>query len=135
MVLPVAFSLLDSEFNDFLFAEIGTSENGMALSTVSALTQLGVDPWEEAAQLSKLSRGGAAQRMTQSLSRLASARAASPDIAKTAMELVQRLPAFQSRNAARLAPPDRSQRSWSRAVTAALAIGFVALAAAIYAFN
>jgi hypothetical protein len=134
MALPVAFSLLNSEFNEFLFAEIGTAENGMALSTVSALTQLGVDPWEEAAQLSKLPRGAAAQRMTQSLSRLASARAASPDIAKTAMELVQRLPAFQSRATAGPPSSGRVARSWPRAVTAALAIAFLALAAAIYAF-
>jgi len=57
MALPVAFSLLQIGIQtNSSFAEIGTAENGMALSTVSALTQLGLDPWEEAAQLSKLPR-------------------------------------------------------------------------------
>ena len=135
MALPVAFSLLQSEFNDFLFAEIGAAENGMALSTVSALTQLDLDPWNEAAQLSKLPRAAAALRLTEALSRLPGARAASSDLAETAMALVLRLPAFRPRSGTVAPPPGRSARSRWRTVTAALAIGFLALAAAIYAFT
>jgi hypothetical protein len=48
------YSLLDSEFNDFLFAPIGEEGNEMLLSVLSALARLGVDPWQEAARLSQL---------------------------------------------------------------------------------
>jgi hypothetical protein len=52
MALPARFSLLHSDLNDFLFAPVGEEQNGVTLSVVSALTRLGVDPWEEAARLS-----------------------------------------------------------------------------------
>jgi hypothetical protein len=56
MALPVPFSLLHSDLNDFLFASIGEEQNGVTLSVVSALTRLGVDPWEEAARLTPCPR-------------------------------------------------------------------------------
>ena len=56
MALPVPFSLLHSDLNDFLFAAIGEEQNGVTLSVVSALTQLGVGPWEEAARLTPCPR-------------------------------------------------------------------------------
>jgi hypothetical protein len=43
-----------SEFNDFLYATVGEDKNGMALTVLSALARQNVDPWEEAAGLSRL---------------------------------------------------------------------------------
>jgi hypothetical protein len=37
MALPANFSLLDSELNDFLFAQLGEEENGLSLTVLSAL--------------------------------------------------------------------------------------------------
>ena len=54
MALPPAFSLLHSEFNEFLYAPVGEEANGVALTVISALTRLDIDPWEEAARLSEL---------------------------------------------------------------------------------
>lgn len=64
MALPPAFSLLHSEFNEFLYAPIGEEPNGVALSVISALTRLGIDPWEEAARLSELREDIAIQMLT-----------------------------------------------------------------------
>jgi hypothetical protein len=37
MTLPVRFSLLHSDLNDFLLASVGEEQNGVTLSVVSAL--------------------------------------------------------------------------------------------------
>jgi hypothetical protein len=63
MALPANFSLLHSELNDFLFAELGEEENGLPLSVLSALTRLGADPWAEGARLSELPRDAAARAL------------------------------------------------------------------------
>src|SRR5438874_9483049 len=60
MALPERFSLLHSELNAFLFASIGTEENGAPLSVLSGLTRLGIDPWAEGARLAKLPKEAAA---------------------------------------------------------------------------
>ena len=70
MALPVRFSLLHSDLNDFLFASIGEEQNGVTLSVVSALTRLGVDPWEEAARLTPLPKARAAETLAKLIARL-----------------------------------------------------------------
>ena len=57
MTLSARFSLLHSDLNDFLFAAVGDEPNGMPLSVISALTRLGVDPWDEAARLGSFAEG------------------------------------------------------------------------------
>jgi hypothetical protein len=56
-----------SAFGDFLYATIGDDSNGMALTVLSALARQDVDPWQEAADLSRLPRGSAIQRITSRL--------------------------------------------------------------------
>ena len=55
---------LGSEFDSFLFAPVGDESNGMALSVLSALARMGVDPWREAADLARMPRAAANQRLT-----------------------------------------------------------------------
>ena len=57
MTLPTQFSLLDSEFNEFLFATVGEERIGVPLSVLSAFARLGLDPWVEAVD----SRSGSAR--------------------------------------------------------------------------
>ncbi len=45
MTLRPQFSLINSEFNEFLFASVGMEKTGIELTVLSALTRLGVDPW------------------------------------------------------------------------------------------
>jgi hypothetical protein len=64
MALPAEFSLLHSELNDFLYAQMGEEEeSGAPLSVLSALTRLGADPWAEGARLSGLPRDAAARAL------------------------------------------------------------------------
>ena len=59
-MLRPEYSLGHSEYNPFLFAAIGEDKAGMPLTVLTALTRLGIDPWQEAGRLSGLSRESAA---------------------------------------------------------------------------
>jgi hypothetical protein len=54
-----AFALPHSNMNSFLFADIGTEREGMTLSVLSALSRLGIDPWQKAEHLARLPRAAA----------------------------------------------------------------------------
>jgi hypothetical protein len=92
VTLRPAFSLINSEFNDFLFASIGDEKNGMPLSVMSALTRLDVDPWEQAAQLSALPRGLAASTLAPMIARLPTGNWGASDAKSIATRLVRLLP-------------------------------------------
>ena len=68
--LPSAFSLLNSEFNDFLFAPVGNDEDHRTLSVLSALTSAGLDPWQQAARLRLSPRGAAIEALASTLAAL-----------------------------------------------------------------
>jgi hypothetical protein len=70
MALPAEFSLLDSEFGNFLFATVGEERMGVPLSVLSALTRLGLDPWLEAARLSDLPKDFAIATLSGMIARL-----------------------------------------------------------------
>jgi hypothetical protein len=57
-------------FDDFLFAPIAEGENGMPLSVLSALARLGVDPWLEAVDLSRLPSEAATRRLAAFIAEL-----------------------------------------------------------------
>jgi len=59
----------DSIYEEFLFTEIGEQENGMPLSMVSALTRLGLDPWDEARRLAALPAAAAAAAVSDLIKR------------------------------------------------------------------
>jgi hypothetical protein len=70
MTLSARFSLLHSDLNDFLYASVGDERNGMQLSVLSALTRLGVDPWDEAARLAAFPKALAAEALAPMIARL-----------------------------------------------------------------
>jgi hypothetical protein len=92
MTPAVATFFVSAEFNDFLYAPIGAEENTMALSVLSALSRLNVDPWAEAAQLSALPKNIAAQRLVSLIARLPGGRWAQADCAPIANRLTELLP-------------------------------------------
>jgi hypothetical protein len=53
-----------SDFDAFVFATVGEDKNGMLLSVLSALARQNVDPWQEAAELARLPREIATQKLT-----------------------------------------------------------------------
>src|SRR5690348_17851602 len=91
MALRPQFSLIHSEFNEFLFAPVGEEEHG-PLTVLSALTRLGIDPWREAARLSDLPRAAAAQALAAIIAALPEGDWKMTDSSAIADRLVQRLP-------------------------------------------
>src|SRR5437899_7886457 len=57
-------------FDEFLFAVIREETNGTPLSMISALTRLGLEPWQEAARLAALPAAAAAEALATLLGRL-----------------------------------------------------------------
>jgi len=119
-----------TNFDAFLQAEIGDDGNGMLLSVLSALARSGLDPWHEAAELAKLPREAAVQK-------LASVIAALPQTAPTKLDagaIAARLVGLLSRGATSASAPANSAFSSLRAIKrpSALAI-FAALLALMLA--
>jgi hypothetical protein len=98
-----------SEFDPFLYAPVGEERNGMLLSVLSALARLDVDPWHEAATLTKMPAQDATLRLTSLLSSLPSD-AASRLAPSTVLRLIALLPKEPLR--------DRGLRETSVSVTA-----------------
>jgi len=87
-----ATSNLSASFNDFLFATVCEERNGMPLSVISALARLDLDPWVEAAELSRMPQEGAGRRLTSLLAGVVNDPPAQPDHATISARLVALLP-------------------------------------------
>lgn len=81
-----------SEFDEFLYAQIGEEHNGMLLSVLSALARLNVDPWDEAARLAHLPRDAARCFLTALIAALPDGPSARTDPAAVAERLIALLP-------------------------------------------
>lgn len=103
VTLRAPYTLINSDFNPFLFAPIGEEGNGMMLSVVSALARLEIDPWEEAARLASLPKEAAATALDHLIGRLPRGLWARSDIPAIAASLIELLP----RNA-RAAQPEHA---------------------------
>jgi hypothetical protein len=68
MVRPASLQMLPSAYDDFLYASVGESTNGALLTVLSVLARQNVDPWEEAADLTRLPHDTAARRLTAMIS-------------------------------------------------------------------
>jgi hypothetical protein len=88
---------LRTDYDAFLFAPIGEDTSGMPLTLLSVLARLGIDPWEEAADLAQLPLEPALQRLCSRLEAMPAGRPASAadtvDIATRLMALLHRAPA------------------------------------------
>lgn len=67
-------------------------QNGMQLSLLSALTRLGLDPWDEAARLSRLPRIAQARALAEVLGKLPSGDWEAAELDEVASNLVRKLP-------------------------------------------
>lgn len=70
MVLRPLFAPLRPDLDPFLFAVVREERDGIPLSTISALAQLGLDPWDEAGRLASLAKRDAFEQLTGLLLRL-----------------------------------------------------------------
>ena len=90
---------LRTDFDAFLLAPIGEDANGLPLNLLTIFARLGVDPWEEAADLAALPMEPAMQRLANRLEASPNA-PASPD---DTVSMVTRLIALLHR-----APPPKA---------------------------
>ena len=100
-----AFALKNSGLNTFLFADVGTEQNGSPLTVLSVLGRLGKDPWAQAAEWAKMPSAARIDGLTYSIAQmplspgdLADARVTAgrlvlllPQLAGTATETVRRV--------------------------------------------
>ena len=59
--------MLRKDFDEFLFSPVGHESDGTPVTLLTVLARLGVDPWQEAADLALLSREPAMQRLASRL--------------------------------------------------------------------
>jgi len=131
MTLRPQFSLIHSEFNEFLFASVGVEKSGIELTVLSALTRLGVDPWGEAARLSDLPTEAAARALAAAIAALPEGEWKGSDSWAIAARLVDRLPGRGS-SATRSAQAESSTDKKRKSAAAIWLISAILLAAALF---
>ena len=104
-----AYRPLRPDLDGFLFSKIGDECRGMPLSMVSALTQLGLDPWQEASRLSSLSKREAVEQLARLIVELPDRSGPLTEARQIAGVLVERLPKISS---GAPASSRRTKRSW-----------------------
>ncbi len=92
MALRHAYAPMLPEFDPFLFASVGEELDGVPLSVLSALTRLGLDPRDEAARLSHLTKDAAADQLARMIARLSDQRWTLSEARRIAGRLIERLP-------------------------------------------
>jgi hypothetical protein len=90
--------LIGPEFDKFLCASIGEGRNGTTLSVISALARLGVDPWQEAANLGRMPKEAATQRLAALIAALPDEPTADIPARTVAADLITLLPRSNSFN-------------------------------------
>ena len=127
MPLRRAFAPMLPEFDSFLFAPVGEEVNGVPLSVLSALSRLGLDPRDEAARLSALTREAAADQLARMIARL-SDRWTLSETRTIAGRLIVRLPTSPGRKSepfATGAEPAPGSKQSSFLIYLALAIALI----------
>lgn len=80
------------EFDRFLYASVGEDRNGYVVTVLSTLARLGLDPWNETAELVALGRDGARSRLGKLLARFPDVPTLASDHGRVARDLSQLLP-------------------------------------------
>jgi hypothetical protein len=96
MTLRETFRPLRPDLDNFLFAAVGAEQDGIPLSMLSALTRLGLDPWDEAGRLSSLSKREATEQLARLIADLPDTSRSMADAREIAGGLVVQLPKHDS---------------------------------------
>ena len=92
MTLRRSFRPLRPDLDRFLFAAVGDEIDGIPLSVISALSRLGLDPWQEAGRLSSLSNREAIEQLTRLIAELPGRFRPLDEAREIADRLIQLLP-------------------------------------------
>ena len=125
----------DPQFEAFLYASLGEDRRGSSVTVLSMLARLGVDPWKEASELSRLPIAAARQRLEALMTRFHDIPTPVPDRSKIVSDLLALLPrratttiSPQASNSAKLGIlPQGSQFYWI--IAAAFFLGWILMLA------
>ncbi|KAA9008124.1 hypothetical protein [Histidinibacterium aquaticum] len=114
-------------FERFLYASVGEDRNGYAVTVLSTLARLGLDPWNETSELVTLGRDGARARLGALLARFRDVPALASDHGRVARDLSHLLPDRPVSGTLKrsVAPAEGGQPGTSGVIWAVLAITFV----------
>ncbi len=108
------------EFDRFLHASVGEDRNGYAVTVLSTLARLGLDPWNETAELVTLGHDAVRVRLGTLLARFQDVPALASDHGRIARDLSQLLPEGRTsgslKRAASTVPdghPGKSRAIWT----------------------
>ena len=140
MALQRAYAPMHPEFDRFLFASVGEEAEGAPLSVLSALSRLDLDPRDEAARLSHLTKEAAAEQLARMIARLSDRRWTLSEARRIAGGLIERLPpATAAGKPHRFEPgaaPIAGSKAWPFLIYLALLIALlVGLIAGGFLFN
>lgn len=130
--------MLRKDFDDFLFAPVGIDSDGTPVTLLTVLARLGVDPWEEAAELAHLSREPAMQRLASRLEAMPNGPATAADtvsIATRLIALLHRAPPRKEPLSGVHEPPGTTSVSKGRSLAFYWLIGIVFLLVAQWALS
>ena len=96
MSLRRAYAPMLPEFDSFLYASVGEEVDGVPLSVLSALSRLDLDPRDEAARLSHLTKETAADQLARMIAGLSDRRWTLSEARRVAGQLIERLPTSTS---------------------------------------
>ena len=134
MGLRKSYRPLRPDLDGFLFAALEMERDGIPpLSMISALTRLGLDPWEEAGRLSAVNRGEATEQLARLIAELPGNCRPLAEAREIAGDLIERLPEHGSAPTAPARPrrpalPRQLKQRWfwlCLALAAAVAIGVI----------
>lgn len=122
-----------TDYDAFLFAEVGEDRSGAAVTVLSALARLDLEPWTEARELSRLAREEAQVRLAAHFEAIADIPALALASEGRAAKLVSLLPKHAPRRLSKPLEastngPSRLSISWSSLAL----IGFIILACILY---
>lgn len=92
MPAPTVLNPHPPEFGRFLYASVGEDRNGYVVTVLSAFARLGLDPWNETADLVALGRDAAQARLGTRLARFWDVPTLASDHGTVALGLSQLLP-------------------------------------------
>src|SRR5438105_10673822 len=92
MPLRRAYARTLPEYYSFLFASVGEEVDGVPLSVLSALSRLDLDPRDEAARLSHLTKETAADQLARMIVQLSERGSSLSQARGISSRLIERLP-------------------------------------------
>jgi hypothetical protein len=117
---------LGASYNAFLFASIPDEGGAAPLNTVSVFARHDIDPWREAAELSRLPRDSAIRRLAALLARMPGRPGGLPDAERIAVRLLTLLP-LQTSSGDAVSPRDASRVQAFNPTSIAICLGFTVI--------